>query len=123
MAGIDCIGGQVLPQGEWDGPYGIMGEHSGLLYHYILGRTCSSMAAIDPGKQGRFICEIFGNCGWEEGVRQKKYLADHFLVQSINYFVHMRSVPRTSTIPTVRHISTPTVTIPSTGTSSVCRPI
>lgn len=88
MAGIDCIGGQVLPQGEWDGPYGLMGEfRSGLFYHYVLGKLGSSLAAIDPGKKGRCMCEIFGNYGWEEGVRLEKYLTDHFLVRGVNYFV------------------------------------
>ncbi|MGN1015470.1 MAG: hypothetical protein ACI4PL_00575, partial [Faecousia sp.] len=88
MAGIDCIGGQVLPQGEWDGPYGLMGEHrSGLFYHYVLGKLGASLAAIDPRKKGRCMCEIFGNYGWEEGVRLEKYLADHFLVRGVNYFV------------------------------------
>ncbi len=88
MAGIDCIGGQVLPQGEWDGPYGLMGEHrSGLFYHYVLGKLGASLAAIDPKKQGRCMCEIFGNYGWEEGLRLEKYLTDHFLVQGVNHFV------------------------------------
>lgn len=88
MAGIDCIGGQVLPQGEWDGPYGLMGEHrSGLFYHYVLGKLGASLAAIDPGKQGRCMCEVFGNYGWEAGLRLYQYLADHFLVQGVNYFV------------------------------------
>lgn len=88
MAGIDCIGGQVLPQGEWDGPYGLMGEHrSGLFYHYALGKLGSSLAAIDPQKHGNCMCEIFGNYGWEAGLRLYQYLADHFLVRGINHFV------------------------------------
>lgn len=88
MAGIDCIGGQVLPQGEWNGPYGLMGEYrSGLFYHYVLGHLGSSLAAIDPRKQGRCLCEIFGNYGWEEGCRLEKYLTDHFLVRGVNRFV------------------------------------
>lgn len=88
MAGIDDIGGQVLPQGEWVGPYGLMGElRDGEFYHYVLGKLASSAAAIDPRKQGRALCEIFGNYGWEEGVRLEKYLADHFLVRGVNHFV------------------------------------
>lgn len=87
-AGIDCIGGQVLPQGEWDGPYGLMGEHrGGLFYHYVLGKLGASLAAIDPRKQGNCMCEIFGNYGWEAGLRLYQYLADHFLVRGVNYFV------------------------------------
>lgn len=33
------------------------------------------------------MCELFGNYGWGEGVRLEKYLADHFLVRGINWFV------------------------------------
>ena len=33
------------------------------------------------------MCEIFGNYGWQEGVRLEKYLADHFLVRGINHYV------------------------------------
>lgn len=88
MSGIDDIGGQVLPQGEWSGEYGIAGQYrNGLFFHYVLGRLGASAAEIDPLKKGRAMCEIFGNYGWEEGVRLEKYLADHFLVRGINRFV------------------------------------
>lgn len=88
MAGIDDIGGQVFPGGEWSGPYGTMGEpRDGEFYHYVLGKLASSLATIDPLKRGRSMCEIFGNYGWEEGVRLEKYLVDHFLVRGINHFV------------------------------------
>lgn len=88
MAGIDDIGGQVLPQGE-DGPYtGALGmARDGEFYHYMLGNLAASAAAIQPEKRGRAMCEIFGNYGWAEGVRLEKYLADHFLARGINYFV------------------------------------
>ena len=87
MAGIDDIGGQVLPQGE-DEPRGMRDPpRDGAFYHYRLGKLAQSAAAIDSRKQGRAMCEIFGNYGWEEGVRLEKYLADHFLVRGINYFV------------------------------------
>lgn len=86
MAGIDDIGGQVLPQGE-DGPdTGALGmARDGEFYHYMLGNLAASAAAIQPEKRGRAMCEIFGNYGWAEGVRLEKYLADHFLVRGINY--------------------------------------
>lgn len=88
MAGIDDIGGQVLPQMEESGPFGLTQEwRNGAFYHYVLGNLASSAAAIDPKKQGRAMCEIFGNYGWEEGVRLEKYLLDHFLVRGINRFV------------------------------------
>lgn len=88
MSGIDDIGGQVLPQGEDEPTMGTMGKaRDGEFYHYMLGNLAASAAAIEPGKQGRAMCEIFGNYGWAEGVRLEKYLADHFLVRGINFFV------------------------------------
>ena len=88
MAGIDDIGGQVLPQGE-DGPtLNPKGRpRNGEFYHYGLGTLAASSAALEPGKAGNAMSEIFGNYGWQEGVRLEKYLADHFLVRGINYFV------------------------------------
>ena len=88
MAGIDDIGGQVLPQGE-DGPaLNPKGRpRNGEFYHYGLGTLAASSAALEPGKAGNAMCEIFGNYGWQEGVRLEKYLADHFLVRGINFFV------------------------------------
>lgn len=88
MAGIDDIGGQVFPQGE-DISYnrGTFEHRNGEFYHYILGKLGSSAATIDPLKNGESMCEIFGNYGWEEGVRLEKYLADHFLVRGTNHYV------------------------------------
>ena len=88
MAGIDDIGGQVLPQGE-DEPKtdNMRRPRNGTFYHYGLATLAESAAAIEPAKGGRAMCEIFGNYGWAEGVRLEKYLADHFLVRGVNYFV------------------------------------
>lgn len=88
MAGIDDIGGQVLPQGEDEPTVGnMMAKRDGEFYHYLMGNLAASAAAIEPGKHGNAICEIFGNYGWAEGVRLEKYLADHFMVRGINQFV------------------------------------
>ncbi len=88
MAGIDDIGGQVFPQGEDISYYHMVFSHrNGEFYHYMLGKLADSAAAIEPRKQGRAMCEIFGNYGWAEGVRLEKYLVDHFLVRGINHFV------------------------------------
>ena len=88
MAGIDDIGGQVLPQGEDEPKQNAMrSPRSGTFYHYGLATLAESAAAIEPGKRGNAMCEIFGNYGWAEGVRLEKYLADHFLVRGINWFV------------------------------------
>lgn len=87
MAGIDCIGGQVYPQGEASGWNSQIGWRDGAFYHYVLGKLAASLAAVDPKKRGRAMCEIFGNYGWGEGVRLEKYLIDHFLVRGVNRFV------------------------------------
>lgn len=87
MAGIDDIGGQVLPQGEDKPEVDLLGVRDGEFYHYMMGNLAASAAAIQPHKHGNAMCEIFGNYGWAEGVRLEKYLADHFLVRGINNFV------------------------------------
>ncbi len=90
MAGIDDIGGQVLPQKEdapAEGKFKLLGGRDGEFYHYLLGKLGASDAAIDPKKRGNAMCEIFGNYGWSEGPRMEKFLADHFMVQGINYYV------------------------------------
>lgn len=88
MAGIDDIGGQVIPQGEDLEYVSHLGtKRDGEFYHFALGRLASSAAAIDSRKQDRSMCEIFGNYGWKEGVRLESYLADHFMVRGVNHFV------------------------------------
>ncbi len=89
MSGIDDIGGQVMPEGEHVGRRGFAGAPgaSGEFYHFELGKLGTSYAHIDPRKQGRTMCEIFGAYGWSEGVHLEKYLTDHFLVRGVNRFV------------------------------------
>ena len=91
MAGIDDIGGQVFPGGE-DAMRVRPGD--GSFYHYVLGKLAASAARIDPQKQNRSLCEIFGAYGWQEGVREMKYLADHFLVRGVNYYVPHAFTPK-----------------------------
>ncbi len=88
MAGIDDIGSQVKAGGQdvpRHMPYTCQDEPG--FFHYMLGRMGASMGAVDPKKQGRCLCEIFGAYGWRLGVRQEKYLADHFLARGVNRFV------------------------------------
>ena len=87
-AGVDDIGGQVLPQGETIGAGDFMHPiRDGEFWHYTLGKLGGSMAAIDPIKHGNAMCEAFGNYGWSEGVRLEKYIADHLMVRGINNYV------------------------------------
>ena len=95
MAGIDNIGGQVMPGGmdvhrsEPD-----MCQDSAGFYHYLIGRMGASMAAVDPKKKGRCLCENFGAYGWRMGVRTEKYLNDHFLARGVNFFVPHAFTPK-----------------------------
>jgi len=95
MAGIDNIGEQVLPHCEEIEHTSITGiKRDGVFYHYILGKLASSSAAIEPLKQGRAMCENFGNYGWESGVYMMKYLADHFMVRGVNRYVPHAFTPK-----------------------------
>lgn len=86
MSGIDNIGNQVVFGGE-NGRRNGMTNGDGEFYHYALGKLGSSLGHIDPKKQGRTMCEIFGAYGWGEGTRLMKWLTDHFLVRGVNVFV------------------------------------
>jgi len=88
MAGIDCIGGQVVYGGANQGRLG-MGESGGdgEFYHYALGKMGASCGHLDPKKNGRTMCELFGAYGWNFGVRDMKYVLDHLLVKGVNYLV------------------------------------
>ena len=88
MAGIDDIGGQVIPGGENSRRHRtILASGDGEFFHFALGKLGSSHGHIDPIKKGRTMCEIFGAYGWGEGVRMMKWLTDHFLVRGVNYYV------------------------------------
>jgi hypothetical protein len=88
MAGNRCCHpAGFLPQGEDRVTKVLLDPYDSDFYHFVLAKLGSSHAAIDPIKQGRAMCEIFGNYGWMEGVRLEKYLADHFMVRGINHFV------------------------------------
>ncbi len=88
MAGVDTIGGQILPQGEdCNVTNQLLGNRIGEFYHYMLAKLASSAASIEPLKKGRSFCEIFGAYGWSAGLRLEKYLLDHCMVRGINHFV------------------------------------
>lgn len=87
MAGIDVVLHQLLPGMDhcynkamtkygWDGEF----------FHYVLAKLGSSLGHIDPKKQGRVMCEVFGAYGWAEGNRLMKWITDHMLVRGVNEF-------------------------------------
>ncbi|WP_282923793.1 glycoside hydrolase family 2 [Mediterraneibacter massiliensis] len=86
MAGIDVIGGGVVPAGENRLPGG-RNQEDGDFYHFMLGKLGTGLAHTDPRKKGRTMLELFGAYGWNFGVRSMLYLANHFLVRGVNYFV------------------------------------
>ena len=86
MAGIDVIGGGILPGAENRLPGGEY-QPDGDFYHFMLAKLGAGLAHMDPRKKGRAMVELFGAYGWSFGVRSMKYLADHFLVRGINHFV------------------------------------
>ena len=87
MAGVDIVINQVVPgidsgthdygRGNWDMEF----------YSYALAKLGASAAHLDPKKQGRCMAEVFGAFGWHEGLRQMKWICDHFLVRGVNWFV------------------------------------
>ena len=89
MSGVDVVLQQLIPGLTESTNTGSVSyrEMDNKLNHYILGKLASSAAHIEPKKQGRAMCEIFGAFGWAEDTEFMKYLADHFLVRGINYFV------------------------------------
>ncbi|MBQ8551380.1 MAG: hypothetical protein IJ428_01045 [Clostridia bacterium] len=89
MSGVDVVLQQLIPGLTETTNTGSVSykEMDNKLNHYILGKLASSAAHIEPKKQGRAMCEIFGAFGWAEDTEFMKFLADHFLVRGINYFV------------------------------------
>ncbi len=89
MSGIDVVLHQIVP-----GFFTL--EHTAPVcgtvvdpefFQYMLGKLGSSLAHIQPLKQNRAMCEIYGAFGWAEGVPFMKYLTDYMLTNGINYFV------------------------------------
>ncbi len=89
MAGIDVVLHQIVP-GMTNHPnscncwYDIADPD---FFHYSLAKLAASHAHIQPEKEGRALCEIYGAYGWAEGLKMMKWLTDHMLVRGINYFV------------------------------------
>ncbi len=88
MSGIDVVLHQLLPQQNnsffksmtstgWDGEF----------FHYALAKMGASLGHLDPKKQGRTMCEVFGAYGWSEGTKLMKWISDHMLVRGVNQFV------------------------------------
>jgi hypothetical protein len=87
MAGIDVIGGQVVP-GFSRGPFANMsGAADGDFFHFGLAKLASSAAHLDPAKRGRSMCETIGAYGWYAGLRLFTWLTNHLLVRGVTHVV------------------------------------
>ncbi len=87
MSGIDIIGQQVLPRYESFATLPMGADPDTEFFHFGLAKMGSSLGHIDPKKQGRTMCEIFGASGWASGLKLNKWLIDHALVRGVNHFV------------------------------------
>jgi len=89
MAGIDIVLNQMIPgmqEQPFEAPiFELTADPT--FFNYTLAKLASSLAHIDPRKQGRAMCEIFGAFGWVEGLPYMRQLMDHMLVNGINHFV------------------------------------
>ena len=86
-AGIDVIGGQVVPGMNYHHDAFNTGGSNGEFYHYALAKLASSAAHLDPLKKGNSMCEAFGAYGWNEGLKMMKWITDHLIVRGINHLV------------------------------------
>ena len=87
MAGIDNIGGQIIPGNPLGERHGVTSDCEGKFYAYGLVKMGASAAQTDPMKKGRLMCETFGAYGWNYGVKAMKWISDYLLFQGVNYFV------------------------------------
>ncbi|MGN6206637.1 glycosylhydrolase-like jelly roll fold domain-containing protein [Humibacter sp.] len=87
MAGVDIIGGQVVP-GFSRGPFAnLSGAADGEFFHFGLAKLASSAAHLDPLKRGRSMCETIGAYGWYAGLRLFAWLTNHLLVRGVTHIV------------------------------------
>lgn len=86
MAGIDCIGGQIVYGAPVELRRSIV-DIKGNFYHYLLGKLGASCGHLDPKKKGRVMCELFGAYGWRFGTRDMKYVLDHLICKGVNHLV------------------------------------
>ncbi|MFB5268825.1 glycosylhydrolase-like jelly roll fold domain-containing protein [Paenibacillus enshidis] len=87
MSGIDVVLWQIVPGFDELSFRQPTGETDSEFFHYGLGKLGVSLGHIDPKKQGRTMCEVYGAYGWTEGLKLMKWLTDHMLVRGVNYFV------------------------------------
>ena len=94
IAGIDEIGGQILPGNPNTVRHEFI-DFDGRFFHYLLVKMGASAALMQKNKQGRLLCEAFGTYGFGLGVRDMKWIADFLISQGVNHLVpHAFSMDR-----------------------------
>ena len=86
-AGIDVIGGQVVPGMPYHHDAYSTGGSNGEFYHFALAKLGASAAHLDEKKGGRLMCESFGAYGWNEGLKEMKWIADSIMSRGVNFIV------------------------------------
>ncbi|NUU79151.1 glycosylhydrolase-like jelly roll fold domain-containing protein [Paenibacillus xylanilyticus] len=94
MSGIDVVLWQIVPGFDEMSFRTTFGETDSEFFHYGLAKLGVSLGHIDPKKQGRTMCELYGAYGWTEGLKLMKWLTDHMLVRGVNYFVPHAFTPK-----------------------------
>ncbi len=87
VAGIDVIGGQVVPGMDYHHDAFSRGGSDGEFYHYMLCNMGRSAAKLDVKKNGTLMCEAFGAYGWVEGLKMMKWISDHLIAHGVNLIV------------------------------------
>lgn len=87
MSGLDVVLWQIVPGFDEMSFSWMGGKTDSVFFHYGMTKLAASLGHIDPRKQGRTFCEIFGAYGWAEGLKLMKWLTDHMLVRGVNHFV------------------------------------
>jgi hypothetical protein len=87
MSGLDVVLWQIVPGFDKLSFSKPGGDTDSEFFHYGLAKLGVSLGHMDPKKQGRTMCEVYGAYGWAEGLKLMKWLTDHMLVRGVNYFV------------------------------------
>lgn len=86
-AGIDIIGGQIVPGMDYHHDAFSTGGSDGEFYHYALVNLGASLAKLDSNKKGELMCEAFGAYGWVEGLKMMTYITNHMISHGVNMLV------------------------------------
>lgn len=87
MSGIDVVLWQIVPGFDELSFSKPGGDTDSEFFHYGLAKLGVSLGHLDPKKQGRTMCEVYGAYGWAEGLKLMKWITDHMLVRGVNYFI------------------------------------